>query len=64
MVRLDPFAGSFGGGTGRGQAGWLLNGNPLVSPPGAHALRGDQLLALGTGTQLERLERLIARGRV
>jgi voltage-gated potassium channel len=42
----------------------LRDGNPLVSPPGDFVLsRGDQLLALGTGEQLIRLERLIAAGR-
>jgi voltage-gated potassium channel len=39
----------------------LRDGNPLVSPPGDFALAsGDQLLALGTGAQLARLEELIA----
>jgi voltage-gated potassium channel len=39
----------------------LREGSPLVSPPGDFALaRGDQLLALGTGEQLSRLDRLIA----
>jgi voltage-gated potassium channel len=43
----------------------LREGNPLVAPPGDFLLRaGDHLLALGTGDQLERLERLIAAGRV
>ena len=43
----------------------MLHGNPLVSPPGDLVLcGGDQLLARGTGIQHERLERLIARGRV
>jgi CPA2 family monovalent cation:H+ antiporter-2 len=38
----------------------LREGNPLVSPPGDFALsRGDQLLALGTGEQLAKLDRLI-----
>jgi voltage-gated potassium channel len=42
----------------------LREGTPLVSPPGNFALaKGDQLLALGTGAQLARLERLIATGR-
>ena len=41
----------------------LRDGNPLVSPPGDLALAaGDHLLALGTGEQLRRLERLIAGG--
>ncbi len=41
----------------------LREGNPLVSPPGDFALsRGDQLLALGTGEQLAKLDRLIATG--
>ena len=41
----------------------LRDGNPLVSPPGDFALSGgDQLLALGTGEQLARLERLISVG--
>jgi voltage-gated potassium channel len=41
----------------------LREGTPLVSPPGDFALtKGDQLLALGTGAQLARLERLIATG--
>ena len=41
----------------------LREGNPLVSPPGTFALSsGDQLLALGTGEQLARLDRLIAAG--
>jgi len=41
----------------------LREGTPLVSPPGDFALaKGDQLLALGTGEQLVRLERLIATG--
>lgn len=43
----------------------LRDGNPLVSPPGDLVLAGgDHLLALGTGEQLARLERLIAAGRV
>jgi voltage-gated potassium channel len=38
----------------------LRDGNPLVSPPGELALAaGDHLLALGTGDQLRRLEKLI-----
>jgi voltage-gated potassium channel len=42
----------------------LREGSPLVSPPGDFVLsRGDQLLALGTGAQLARLERLISEGR-
>jgi voltage-gated potassium channel len=42
----------------------LREGTPLVSPPGDFALaKGDQLLALGTGAQLARLERLIATGK-
>jgi voltage-gated potassium channel len=41
----------------------LRDGNPLVSPPGDLALAaGDRLLALGTGDQLRRLEKLIAAG--
>jgi len=41
----------------------LRDGNPLVSPPGDLALAaGDHLLALGTGDQLRRLEKLIAAG--
>ena len=41
----------------------LREGNPLVSPPGDFALsQGDQLLALGTGEQLAKLDRLIATG--
>ena len=41
----------------------LREGTPLVSPPGHFALaKGDQLLALGTGEQLARLERLIVTG--
>jgi voltage-gated potassium channel len=41
----------------------LRDGIPLVSPPGDLALAaGDHLLALGTGEQLRRLERLIAGG--
>jgi voltage-gated potassium channel len=43
----------------------LREGNPLVSPPGDFVLgKGDQLLALGTGEQLAKLEQLIAAGRV
>ncbi|HEV8440109.1 MAG TPA: potassium channel protein [Methylomirabilota bacterium] len=43
----------------------LRDGNPLVSPPGDFVLsKGDQLLALGTGDQLARLDRLITSGRV
>lgn len=42
----------------------LREGNPLVGPPGELVLlAGDHLLALGTGEQLERLERLIAAAR-
>ena len=42
----------------------LREGNPLANPPGDLVLsKGDQLLALGTGEQLARLERLIATGR-
>ena len=42
----------------------LRDGNPLVNPPGEFKLRaGDRLLALGTGEQLKRLERLIAPAR-
>src|SRR5262245_48703633 len=38
----------------------LRDGNPIVSPAAGFALQaGDQLLALGTGAQLEQLERLI-----
>jgi voltage-gated potassium channel len=41
----------------------LREGNPLVSPPGDFALSdGDQLLALGTGEQLAKLDRLITMG--
>jgi voltage-gated potassium channel len=41
----------------------LRDGSPLVNPAGDLELRsGDQLLALGTAEQLERLERLIAAG--
>lgn len=41
----------------------LRDGNPLVSPPGDLALvAGDHLLALGTGDQLRRLEKLITAG--
>jgi voltage-gated potassium channel len=41
----------------------LREGNPLVSPAGDFALSGgDQLLALGTGDQLAKLDRLIAAG--
>jgi voltage-gated potassium channel len=43
----------------------LRDGNPLVSPPRDLALAaGDRLLALGTGDQLRRLEKLIAAGTV
>jgi voltage-gated potassium channel len=39
----------------------IRDGNPVVSPPGDLALAaGDRLLALGTGDQLRRLEKLIA----
>lgn len=42
----------------------LREGSPLVSPSGDLVLsKGDQLLAIGTGEQLARLERLIAEGR-
>jgi voltage-gated potassium channel len=41
----------------------LRDGNPLVNPPGDLALAaGDHLLALGTGDQLRRLEKLITSG--
>src|SRR4029450_11651679 len=41
----------------------IRDGNPVVSPPGDLALAaGDRLLALGTGDQLRRLEKLIASG--
>jgi K+/H+ antiporter YhaU regulatory subunit KhtT len=41
----------------------LRDGNPVVSPPGELALvAGDHLLALGTGEQLRRLEKLITSG--
>ena len=41
----------------------LRDGNPLVSPPGELTLAaGDHLLALGTGDQLRRLEKLITAG--
>jgi voltage-gated potassium channel len=41
----------------------LRDGNPVVSPPGEMALAaGDHLLALGTGDQLRRLEKLITAG--
>ena len=41
----------------------LRDGSPLVGPLGDFALSpGDQLLALGTGEQLARLDRLIAAG--
>jgi voltage-gated potassium channel len=41
----------------------IRDGNPVVSPPGDLALTaGDRLLALGTGEQLRRLEKLIAAG--
>jgi voltage-gated potassium channel len=43
----------------------LREGTPLVNPPDDLVLReGDHLLALGTGDQLQRLERLIASGSV
>jgi voltage-gated potassium channel len=43
----------------------LRDGSPLASPPGDLALAaGDHLLALGTGDQLRRLEKLIAFGAV
>jgi voltage-gated potassium channel len=42
----------------------LREGSPLVSPSGDLVVsKGDQLLAIGTGEQLARLERLIAEGR-
>ncbi len=38
----------------------MRDANPIVNPPGDLTLRaGDHLLALGTGDQLERLEKLI-----
>jgi len=38
----------------------MRDGNPIVNPPGDLTLRaGDHLLALGTGDQLQRLEKLI-----
>lgn len=38
----------------------MRDGNPIVNPPGDLTLRpGDHLLALGTGAQLEQLEKLI-----
>jgi voltage-gated potassium channel len=41
----------------------LRDGNPMVSPPGDLALAAaDHLLALGTGDQLRRLEKLITAG--
>jgi voltage-gated potassium channel len=41
----------------------LREGSPLVNPPGTFLLQtGDQLLALGTGEQLARLERLVVAG--
>ncbi|HEY7437702.1 MAG TPA: potassium channel protein [Methylomirabilota bacterium] len=41
----------------------LRDGNPVASPPGDLALAaGDHLLALGTGDQLRRLEKLITAG--
>jgi voltage-gated potassium channel len=41
----------------------LREGNPMVSPPGNLALAAaDHLLALGTGDQLRRLEKLIVAG--
>jgi voltage-gated potassium channel len=42
----------------------LRDGAPIANPPGDFLIRGgDRLLALGTGDQLERLEKLIAAGR-
>jgi voltage-gated potassium channel len=41
----------------------IRDGNPMVNPPGDLALaRGDRLLVLGTRDQLERVERVLARG--
>jgi voltage-gated potassium channel len=41
----------------------LRDGNPVASPPGDFALAaGDRLLALGTGDQLRRLEKMITAG--
>jgi voltage-gated potassium channel len=41
----------------------MRDGSPLVGSPGELVLAaGDHLLALGTGAQLERLERLVASG--
>jgi len=41
----------------------LRDGNPVASPPGDFALAGgDHLLALGTGDQLRRLEKMITAG--
>ena len=41
----------------------LREGAPIANPPGDLVIRaGDRLLALGTGDQLERLEKLIAPG--
>jgi voltage-gated potassium channel len=49
--------------TGANVLAILRDGSPLVGPPGDFSLAcGDQLLALGTGEQLERLDRLIAGG--
>jgi voltage-gated potassium channel len=42
----------------------LRDGNPVASPPGDFALAAaDRLLALGTGDQLRRLEKMITAGR-
>ena len=38
----------------------LRDGTPITAPEGLVLAAGDQLLALGTAEQLERLERLIA----
>ena len=41
----------------------LRDGNPMASPPGDLALAAaDHLLALGTGDQLRRLEKMITAG--
>jgi K+/H+ antiporter YhaU regulatory subunit KhtT len=41
----------------------LRDGNPVVSPSGDLALAaGDHLLALGTGEQLKRLDKLVTAG--
>jgi len=50
--------------TGANVLAILRAGTPLVSPPGDFVLQsGDQLVALGTGAQLARLEHLIGTGR-